>query len=196
MRGRRGFTLLEVLVALVVSGLVVTLAYASAQAGLDTEARLDAHRGGRERAAAIRALLGDALRHQLEGIRGGEAVFVLSDRVATDGQEADSLTFATRGIVAPYGTSAPWRVDAWRSHDTLRVAARPVDAGDATPPVMAALPHVTAFDVQVLGRGLAAGWRGAWPDADVSPDAVALTVQRAAEEPLQLVIRRGLERAP
>jgi len=193
---RAGFTLLEVMVALVVSGLVVTLAYATTQAGFDTESRLEAHRDGAERVTAIRALLGDALRHQEAGLRGGAVVFSLADRVAADGRSADSLDFLTRGIVAPYGTGVAWRVALWRSHDTLRIAARPTESRDTTVPITATLPGVTGVDVQVLGRGLAASWAAQWPEGDVAPDAVALVVQRGEAPALHLVVRRGLERAP
>lgn len=198
---RAAFTLLEVMVALVVSGLVVTLAYATTQAGFDTESRLEAHRDGAERVTAIRALLGDALRHQEEGLRGGAVVFSLTDRVATDGSDADSLAFRSRGLVAPYGTGIAWQVALWRSHDTLHVEARPSEGGTADGreggvPLVATLTGVTGVDVQVLGRGLAAAWSGQWPEGDVSPDAVSLLVRRGDAPPLQLLTRRGLERAP
>ena len=39
---RNAFTLVEVMVALVVTGLVVSIAYASVQAGLDTSERMTA----------------------------------------------------------------------------------------------------------------------------------------------------------
>ncbi|MCC6928981.1 MAG: prepilin-type N-terminal cleavage/methylation domain-containing protein [Gemmatimonadaceae bacterium] len=210
---RAAFTLLEVMVALVVSGLVVTLAYATTQAGFDTELRLGEHRDGTERVMAVRALLGDALRHQEEGLRGGDVVFALADRVADDGSAADSLAFLSRGIAAPYGTGVAWRVALWRSHDTLRVEARPTEmrdagrrdptardayptASDAAVPLSASLAGVTGVDVQALGRGVTAAWRSQWPEGDVAPDAVALVVQRAGAPSLQLLTRRGLERAP
>lgn len=190
---RNAFTLIEVMVALVVTGLVVSLAYGAAQAGFDTEDRLDAHRAGQERAAAMRTLLADALRHQVEGVRGGDEVFALTDRVASGGGSADSLRLATRGLVAPLGGSATWNVSVWLAGDTLRLSARPLAGGV---PVEAWQGEVRSFDVQALGRGLSAEWSGTWPDGDVAPDAVSLTLGHASLSPSRLVVRRGLERAP
>ncbi len=198
---RRAFTLIEVMVALVVTGLVVSLAYGAAQAGFETQARLDGHRDGEEREGAMRALLVDALRHEVEGVRGGDQVFALTDRVAPDGSGADSLRITTRGVVAPLGSSAAWSVSVWLAGDTLQLLALPLPGagtatGDAGIPVSARLGGVRAFDVRALGRGPAAEWTTAWPEGDVSPDAVSLTLQHAEGAPTRLVVRRGLERAP
>ncbi|MGZ8470574.1 MAG: PulJ/GspJ family protein, partial [Gemmatirosa sp.] len=75
MSARRGFTLLEVMVALVVSAMVVTLAYGAAQAGFDTEARLREGQAAARATTAWRALLGDALRHVERGVADDDAVF-------------------------------------------------------------------------------------------------------------------------
>lgn len=193
---RRAFTLLEVMIALVITGVVVTLAYATTQAGFDVESRLDRHRDLGERDVALRAILTDALRHQVDGTRGGEAVFTVVDRAAANGASADSLQLTTRGMVTPLGASAPWVVSVWRSGDTLQLAGHPLDGASDAVPVTARLTGVQQFDVQALGRGLAAAWRGDWPEPDVAPDAIALSVGRADSAPLSIVVRRGLERAP
>lgn len=193
---RRAFTLVEVMIALVVTGLVVTLAYATTQAGFDVEARLDRHRDAGERDVALRAILTDALRHQVDGTRGGDEVFAIADRAAANGASADSLQLTTRGMVAPLGASAQWSVSLWLSGDTLQLEGRPLDAASDAVPVTARLTGVQQFDVQALGRGLAAAWRGDWPEPDVAPDAIALSVRRAERAPLSIVVRRGLERAP
>jgi hypothetical protein len=184
------------MIALVVTGLVVSLAYATTQAGLDTASRLGLHRDVVEREMAVRALITDALRHQVDGQRGGGEVFALSDRVAANGTSADSLRLTTRGVVAPLGASAPWSVSIWLVGDTLLVEGHPIDETTGAVPLMARLGGVVQFDAQLLGRGLAASWRGAWPERDVAPDAIALTLQRSAAAPVTIVVRRGLERAP
>ncbi len=193
---RRGFTLVEVMIALVVTGLVVSLAYATTQAGVDVEGRLLHHRDGEERAVAFRSLLTDALRHQVGGLRGGGAVFALADRVTATGTNADSLHLVTRGVVAPLGASAAWDVSIWLAGDTLQLEGHPVDAASDAVPIRARLGGVQQFDVQVLGRGLAAAWQEQWPEPDLAPDAIALTVRHGDVAPLALVVRRGLERAP
>lgn len=203
LRARPAFTLIEVMIALVMSGIVASLAYSAAQAGFDTDARVVSYRDGLARDGVVRALLSDALRHQVDGVRGGLEVFTLADRVDADGRDADSLSFVTRGVESPMGASATWRLAAWREGHSLRIAGVPLD-GDIhrTPPFVMSLDDVTAFDVRVLGRGLSARWRDEWPDADQAPDAFALRLDgvrdRAnavvASEPW--VVRRGLERSP
>lgn len=190
---RNAFTLVEVMVALVVTGLVVSLAYGAAQAGFDTEERLEAHRAGDEREGAMRALLVDALRHQVEGVRGGDEVFVLADRIAPGGGHADSLRLTTLGMLAPLGSSEAWTVSVWLAGDTLQLWALPLSGGV---PVEARLGGVRTFDAQALGRGIAVPWVSTWPDADVSPDAVSLTLGHAVGAPVRMVVRRNLERAP
>lgn len=197
-RDRAAFTLVEVMIALVVSGLVASLAYAAAQAGFDTEARVTELRDDVARDGVVRGVLADALRHQVDGVRGGAEVFALHDLVDAEGRAADSLTVITRGIESPMGASATWQVVAWRDGDTLRIAGIPLDAGVSTPAFVMALGDVNRFDVQALGRGLAARWQESWPERDQAPDAFALqlahTDARSSSEPL--VVRRGLERAP
>jgi prepilin-type N-terminal cleavage/methylation domain-containing protein len=194
---RAAFTLIEVMLSIVVTGIVVLLAYAAMQAGFDTEARVATHRMNGERVTVLRSTLTDVVRHALEGVRGGDEVFAVVDRVRDDGTPADSLRVSTRGMIAPLGTSAPWTVSLWLSGDTLHLAARAMDPARAeAPPVTMALGGVRTFDVQALGRGLAAGWVGGWPDRDVAPDAVAFTMALADAEPTRLVVRRSLERAP
>lgn len=196
---RAAFTLVEVMIALVVSGLVASLAYAAAQAGFDTDARVTELRDGLTRDGVVRAVLTDALRHQVEGVRGGAEVFELHDRVDADGRGADSLVTTTRGIESPMGAAATWQVSAWREGNSLRIAGIPLgNAATGTPPFETSLEGVTEFDVRALGRGLSARWREEWPDRDQAPDAVALRIMhtgsRGSDEPI--VVRRGLERAP
>jgi hypothetical protein len=183
--------LIEVLVALVVSGLVVSLAYAALQGGLEARERLDRHRNGVESLAGMRTVLGNALRHALSGARGGPDVFSLADRSGPGGP-ADSLVFLTRGIVAPNGTSQAWRAIVTADSDGLRFFASPLDGSGQ--PVVGVLPGVIALDVQVLARG-SSTWTGDWPDRSIAPQAVALSlVQRGGALPL--VVRLEQERSP
>ena len=196
MHGRRtAFTLLEVLVALVVTGLVVALAYAALQGGLDTRERLARHRSERESAVALREMIRDALRHAIPGVAGGPAVFTLVDRLGGGGGAADSLEFLTRGIVEPFGTSGAWRASVSVDGDGLHFSARP-EVGSAAPVVVASAVGVRDLDVRALGRGAAAEWVGAWTDAGVAPQAVMLAMAGPAGPAPPLVTRLGLERQP
>jgi len=203
MRRRAAFTMVEVLIALVVTGMMAGLAYAASAAGLATQDQLDRYQDGAGSEAVVRALLADAVRHQVTGVRGGSDVFVLSDRVAADGAPADSMHLTTRGMQAPLGASDAWAVDAWRRGDTLHLEAHPLAEGAratgttvAPAPVRARLAGVRGFDVQLLGRGPVAAWRPDWPDGDVAPDAVVVTLAHAGRPGSRLLVRRGLERAP
>jgi prepilin-type N-terminal cleavage/methylation domain-containing protein len=198
MTRRRAFTLIEVMVALVVTSLVVSLAYAALRAGLDTGARVGAHRDGSEAAVSIRALASDALRHSVEGIRGGADVFQLSDRVGADGTPSDSLRFVSRGVEPPFGSSAPWLVTLWHSDDRVSLLAVPVDAARGVQPIRASLRGVRGLDVQALGRSSIASWSPTWSEPSIAPEAVRLAIPGGDGESLgiPLVVRTGLERTP
>ncbi|MGQ0648792.1 MAG: PulJ/GspJ family protein [Gemmatimonadaceae bacterium] len=195
MRTSRAFTLIEVMVALVVSGLVVSLAYAAMQGGLETRERLARHHNETESLVTVRGMIRDALRHAIPGIRGGPDVFFLFDRVTATGVAADSLVFFTRGVVAPFGTSAAWRVSLSVDSAGLQFAAEPEALSSGTA-VSATVVSVTGLDVRALGRGAGASWRGAWDDATVVPRAVALTLANAAGVTTPLVATLSLERLP
>lgn len=192
MRSRRGFTLLEVLVALVITGLVVSLAYASAQAGFDTGDRLERHRSAGEAEVTARALLVDALRHAVPGVRGGPPVFELADRA---GAQGDSLAFLSRGIIPPLGTSSTWLVSLSAGPSGLVLRAREADGAAA---VTAELLGITALDVRVLGRGSLVAWSDEWNETGAAPQAVSLAFHSASGATVgtPIVVRLGLERTP
>lgn len=190
-----GFTLLEVAVALVITGLVVTLAYATVQGGLDTRDRLDLERNEREALVTVRAMVRDALRHALPGVPGGDAVFTLTKRTTSDGRPSDSLTFYSRGVGQPLGTGRAWRVSLSVHDSSLRFVALPQDAGELAP-IVATAPAVTSLEVAAVGRGILAAWRADWPDNGVAPQAVSLALGRPNAPPTSLVARLFLERSP
>jgi prepilin-type N-terminal cleavage/methylation domain-containing protein len=199
---RPGFTLIEVMIAVVVTGIVVALAYSTAQAGFDIDRRLARHRAGADAETTMRSMLDDALRHALPGLRGGEAVFSLADRAFATGVPNDSLRFLTRGVLPPLGTSAAWVVTVSVDGDGLSFDARPASVLDEEAPVAAHLAGVRGLDVRALGAGAGTAWRRAWEETDVAPDAVSLTFirgnaaksARGAGEAPSLVARLGLER--
>lgn len=198
MKRRTAFTLIEIMVALVVTGLVVTLAYAAAQAGIDTGTRLSVHRESTEGAITLRAMLSDALRHGLEGVRGGPAVFRLVDRVAADGSPDDSLVFVTRGVEAPLGASSTWAASIFLRGGAVVLVASPLDSRPGSQPLHATLDGIAGLDIHALGRSSASSWSPMWPDSAIAPEAVRVVFAGASGEPLgvPLVVRVGLERTP
>ncbi len=189
---RRAFTLIEVMVALVVTGLIVSVAWSTVQAGFDTEERLALTRAGEEREAVARSIIAAALRHALSGTIGGAPVFELGDG---DGA-SDNLRFRTRGIVEPFGASGVWEVVLVPSERGLLVTGHPVAEGAM--PFTSRLPRISAIDVAVKGRGFREGWMATWPTVDRSPVAVRITFrdEDGLEALAPLVVRVGLEGNP
>lgn len=186
---RRGFTLIETMIALVVTGLVVSLAWAAMQAGLDTRERLAVAQGGAEKEAVARSLLARALRHTVAGTIGGAPVFLLQDRAG------DALRFRTRGIVQPFGASAVWEVSLLPAPSGVELDARAIDG---TSSFVTVLPAVHALDVRVRSRDIRDGWLDSWPAPERSPAVVAITFLDAAgrSRGSPLVVRVGLEGTP
>lgn len=187
---RRAFTLLEIMVAVVVTGLVVSMAYATVQAGFDTEDRLALSRELDEREAVARAVLSGALRHALSGTLGGEPVFVLRDGTS------DALVFRSRGVMEPLGATGTWEISLDATDHGLRLAGTPLDGGGA--PFVSVLPRVRGLDVRVRGRDARDGWLESWPVADRSPVAARLLLLDASGRAIgaPIVARIGLEGNP
>lgn len=164
---RKAFTLVEVMVALVVTSLVVTMAYASVQAGLDTADRIDGTQSGDERETVARSILSRALRHAVPGAIGGEPVFVLQD--APDG---DELRFRTRGVSEPLGATEIWEITLAPAPEGVRLSGFAVD--DRARTINSLLRRVTAIDVSVRGRDVRDGWYETWPAPDRSPVVVSI----------------------
>ncbi|MGZ8414638.1 MAG: PulJ/GspJ family protein [Gemmatirosa sp.] len=184
MSARRGFTLLEVMVALVVSAMVVTLAYGAAQAGFDTEARLRERQAAARATTAWRALLGDALRHVERGVADDDAVFELA--AARDDRASDTLRLLTRGIVPPHGTGDRWTLTLAPTADGVLLTALPADDG-ARAPISVLVRAARGVRVQVLPY-VGSTWTRTWTRTAAAPAAVSVqlvdAMGRALEPPL------------
>jgi prepilin-type N-terminal cleavage/methylation domain-containing protein len=162
-RAPRGFTLLEVLVALVVTSVVVSLAFGAASAGLDVRERLD--RFGRDEggAAALRDVLHDALRHAERGGDDADTTFVLV---------GDELKIVTRGVRPPLGTGGRWAVSLRAEPEGLVLRAAPTP-GTAGAPFRIVAPAVASVDVRALA-GVDGAWIDAWDRPSSPPAAVSV----------------------
>lgn len=197
MTRRAGFTLFEVMVAMVVTGVVALLAYGTARAGIDTNERLERYRTNVEAQAIVRALLLDALRHPAEG--GGttmnDTLFVIDDQTSRSGLPVDAVRFYSRGVVPPLGASAYWAVTLAPTEAGIRVLATPVGTGDVAP-VDALLTAVHGLNARALSRTADTLWSDRWDVAGRVPAAVAiefLTEQGTPAAPA-LVVHAALER--
>jgi prepilin-type N-terminal cleavage/methylation domain-containing protein len=188
---RRAFTLIEVMVALVVTGLVVSMAYATMQAGLDTSDRLAVARDGDEREIVARNLLTQALRHAVPGTIGGAPVFVLRDQ-----PQGDELQFLTRGVSEPLGVSELWEISIQQTSDGTRITGR--DPGNPARSFASTLRRVASLNVRVRGRDFRDGWLESWNATDRSPVAVSIEFMDAGGRRVgaPLLARVGLEGNP
>lgn len=193
---RRGFTLIEVMLALFVTALVVTMAYGAMQGGLDTGTRLTAVRAGIEERAGAREVLANALRHAVPGVTGGPPVFELTDSLGPDGLPHDRLRFLTRGVVPPLGAGDAWAVSVVSDAHVVLDASTTAPREDGR--LRGVFRGARGFDVRVLGAGHAARWMDRWDDPGLSPTAVSITFVGADGLPdgPPLVVRSTMETRP
>ena len=170
---RRGFTLLELLVAIVLAGVVALLVHGVITAASDTEARLSTSRRHWQAQRGMRTLLEDALRNSRPPTRAGDAAFSLEVRTSPAGVPQDRLTFVTRGGFPPLTADADWRVTIESTPAGLSAIAIPL--GVRTPERLAGvLPAVSGLEIRVLPPGGGA-WNRHWLFPATFPRAVALT---------------------
>ncbi len=192
-RSPAGFTLLEVLVALVLASIVALLVYGAARAGSDVEARLATHRRGVQTERAARAVLQDALRNVRLGARADDSTFVLDARRDARGRPVDRLSFKTSGGLPPLTSDANWLVTVEPTPAGLAVVGVPAGVR-AAPRLLALLPGVTGLAVRVLARDSAASWAERWSFPALLPRAVELTYWSAAgplAPPLRVALPLG-----
>jgi prepilin-type N-terminal cleavage/methylation domain-containing protein len=169
---RRGFTLLELLVALTLTGIATALAATALSAARGArESQLQA--GARNQAdAQLRSLLIDMLRHAPPA---ASIEAPLLDLAATP--DGPRLEFMSTGVREPFGVGEIWRVVIRRVGDSLQLRAHPLRAASFHAPLAITLPNVTALaiEVQEVGRrGDVAPWRTDWPLRQQRPGAIRL----------------------
>src|SRR6266850_2352274 len=178
-----GFTLLEVMVAIVLTGLVVLLAYGAAQVSYDAHARLRADIDALQEAQALRELLQDALRSARAPQRPGDPRFTL---------HAGRLSFVTAGGGPPLDPDYDWLLTIELGGDGLELSATPVGRAPATV-VTIRVPGVTRWDVRALAPG-PPQWLEEWPRTALMPRAVAITLWHDSAPlglPLQVRVLAG-----
>jgi prepilin-type N-terminal cleavage/methylation domain-containing protein len=161
---RGGFTLIEIMVALVITSMVVLLAYSVAQVGYDARARLVGHLRDVEGARAIRSLLNDALRNVRTPDRADDPGFMLQN---------STLSFVAAGGAPPLDPDYDWLIRVAPGSHGLEVAATPL--GRAAPVrVTFRSDDITRWDVRVLDPN-SAQWVQAWSTERITPRAIAIT---------------------
>jgi prepilin-type N-terminal cleavage/methylation domain-containing protein len=198
-RRRSGFTLLELVVAIVVTGVVALLAYATLRAGVDTNERLERSEAGVSAQAVARALLLDAIRHPPEegGAAMNEALFTLEDRTSATGMPGDLLTFFSQGVGRAPGTAGLWLVTLGATEEGVRLRAAPVDP-DAGAAFDVMLPEARGLDARVLARSPEDAWMESWDLLGRVPAAVRIDLLDVSGRPLgpPVIAHAALEAVP
>lgn len=190
-----GFTLLEVLVAVVLLGVVAMLVYGTASVSLDTERRLVERRRALQSSRAWRATIEDALRNAYPAPMRGDTTFLLESEYTAGGRPMDRLRFVTAGALPPLTPDADWEVTLSPTPAGLALTARPL--GVAAPPRMVlGRPDVRGLDVRVLTWGGRQEWTDRWRFPTLVPEAIELTYwgeDRPLEgvAPLRLALPHG-----
>lgn len=186
----RGFTLLEVLLAIVLLGIVSLLVYGAASVSLDTERRLAERRRGFQASRAWRATIEDALRNAYPAPVRGDTAFLLESDYAAGGRPMDRLRFVTAGAFPPLTPDADWEVTLEPTASGLSLIATPL--GIAAPPRrILGRPEVRGLDVRVLTWGREREWTERWRFPSLIPVAVELTYW-GEDGPLGLPVRLAM----
>jgi prepilin-type N-terminal cleavage/methylation domain-containing protein len=163
--GRSGFTLIEIMVALMLTSLVALMAYAAAHLSLETRARLDEDLGTVQSTRLLREVLQDALRNARAPQRRGDTTFRLA---------GGRLTFIAAGAGPPFDSDYDWRITVEADSGGLELVGSPVGRAPAAL-VALRVPGVTRCDVRVLAPG-DSEWVSEWPPTTVMPRAIAVTL--------------------
>jgi type II secretory pathway pseudopilin PulG len=163
-RSEVGFTLLEVIVAVLLTSLVVILGFSAAQVSFDTSARLGFDLRRLQSGRAVRQMLGDALRNAQPPQQPTDQGFQLQN---------DRLTFVAAAGASPLDPDYDWLITIGPADGHIEFAAKPL--GHAPPAeVRFTLPQVTRWDVRVMVPGGTAGWLREWPSGNLIPRAVEM----------------------
>lgn len=180
-RARKGFTLVETVLALAIAGLVSMLAYAALSVGLDTDHRVRRASAEADDGTRWRALASDALRHLFEA--------PLADRPALI-MGGNAVEFRTSALGSPSGVGAAWRVTVATRDSTAVMRATNEETGAE---IVASLPGVTALRIRAQSLGLSGEWQETWTSP--SPPAVVRIDFVATNGSMRpLVVATGLHR--
>jgi len=171
---RRGFTLLELVVAIVLTGVVALLVYGAARAAVDTESRLAERRRAVQSDVAWQALLVDALRNVRSPQDHDRATLAVEPGSDASGRPRDRLTFITAGGTAPLTGDADWLVTVESTGGGLMMLAAPL-AIDAPARGIAGKRGVTGFRVRAHSGVPGSDWAEGWSNRRALPAALELS---------------------
>lgn len=171
---RRGFTLLELLVSIVVTSVVALLVYGAAGSGFETRERLERQHRGLQTERATRLVLLEALRNARPATRPGAQAFVVEDRRDARGRSADRLRFVATGGFPPLTEDAQWLVQLAPDSAGVALLALPLGVRGAVPRTLGRVPGATGVDVRVRALN-GGGWAAEWSFLSLVPSAIEVT---------------------
>ena len=170
---RAGFTLLEVMLALVLTAVAVATASLALRTATTARDRVAEHRQTLERESRLRTMLTDMLRHAPTASSVDESML----RVWQTPTGETQLVFLSTGVRAPFGTGPTWRVMLTQTASGLVLDATPIGVDADETALHTVLPGLQNFSVRVLEQagGLsAAHWRSDWPLERARPSVIAI----------------------
>lgn len=182
-RRSTGFTLIEIMVALVITSLVALLAYGVAQVGYDARARVVGHLRDVQSARAFRTLLGDALRNVRTPDHTDEPGFVLQN---------GTLSFVAAGGAPPLDPDYNWLIRIAPGPHGLELAATPLGRADAVR-VTFRSADITNWNVRVLDPN-SGQWIQDWSTPGITPRAISASFWHnsvTTGSPLEIVLWPG-----
>lgn len=193
---RRGLTLIEIMVALAIAGIIALAARSTLVAGMDTQDRLTAHLTISEGDARFRALVVQALRHLADAPAVGMPAFTLRDTLVEHAATSHVAEFFSRGLAQPAGTGAVARVRIAPSSHGLTITAI---GADGVTLLSGVAPGMGGMRVRL--RSSAGDWLDVWPRSLQTPAAVAIEFHPlASPSPMvalvPLVVMTRLEERP
>ncbi|MEJ2546461.1 MAG: prepilin-type N-terminal cleavage/methylation domain-containing protein [Gemmatimonadota bacterium] len=169
-----GFTLVEVLVAITVTGIIALLIYGALETAIDTRERVEERTSGLRSRLGWSALVSTAIRGARPAASADDVVFVLEDAVGAPGLPSDRLRFITAGGLPPLTSDVEWRVTIGSTAGEIVLAAQPVGVVAPMRRIVAPLEGV-GIGIRVRPADPGAPWQDAWPAESALPGAVELT---------------------
>jgi prepilin-type N-terminal cleavage/methylation domain-containing protein len=163
--GRSGFTLIELMVALMLTSVVALAAYAAAHLSLETRARVGEDLAVIQSTRVLREVLQDALRNARAPQRPEDTTFGLA---------GGRLSFIAAGAGPPFDPDYDWRITVEADSAGLQLVGVPVGRAPAVRMAIRA-PGVTRCDVRVLLPD-GSKWISEWLWPTVMPRAIAVTL--------------------
>ncbi|MBL0171420.1 MAG: prepilin-type N-terminal cleavage/methylation domain-containing protein [Gemmatimonadaceae bacterium] len=172
-RRRTGFTLLEVILALMLTAVSVTIAGSALRTATVARERIAEHRDTLEREGRLRAMLTDMLRHAPSAESVDEPLL----RVRRTPTGSTELVFLSQGVQAPFGTGRLWRVSLRVADAGVVLDAQPIGAAVERTSLHATVGSLHALSVRLLEHGGGIGgaqWREDWPLVQSRPASIAI----------------------